>query len=108
MRKDLPPGDKTISPLGAVPKFARDPIGFVEDQVNRYGNLLTIQGPLYIPNILINEPQLIHQVLVTHADKFQKPSLLKRPFISTFGNGLFFSEGDFWRRQHQAHRRRGE
>lgn len=98
-RRKLPPGDKTLSPLGIVPRFARDPVAFLKDQMQRYGDVVTMQGPFYRPNILINDPELTHQVLVTHADKFQKPPLLKRVFTSTFGNGLFFSEGEFWRRQ---------
>lgn len=97
--RKLPPGDKTLSPLGIVPRFARDPFGFLIEQRQRYGDVLTMQGPLYRPNILINDPDLVYQILVSQADHFQKPSLLQRPLLSTFGNGLFFSEGDFWRRQ---------
>jgi len=97
--RKLPPGDKTFSPLGIVPRFARDPFGFLMEQRRRYGDVLTMQGPLYRPNLLINDPDLVYQILVTQADHFQKPPLLQRPFLSTFGNGLFFSEGDFWRRQ---------
>jgi len=48
---------------------------------------------------LLNEPDLIHAILATHADKIEKPALLKWIFRSSFGNGLFFSEGRFWRRQ---------
>jgi cytochrome P450 len=42
---------------------------------------------------------LIYQVLVRQADKFQKPPILKQIFSASFGNGLFFSDGDLWRRQ---------
>jgi cytochrome P450 len=98
-RRNLPPGDKTISPLGIAPRFARDPFGFLTDQFRRYGDVVLIPGPFYRPNFLINQPDLTQQILVTQADKFQKPPILKRPFTSTFGNGLFFSEGDLWRRQ---------
>jgi cytochrome P450 len=48
---------------------------------------------------LLNDPDLIHAVLVAHAEKIEKPAPLKWIFRSSFGNGLFFSEGHFWRRQ---------
>lgn len=37
--------------------------------------------------------------LVTQVDKIEKPEPLKWIFRSSFGNGLFFSEGEYWRRQ---------
>jgi cytochrome P450 len=74
-------------------------LGFLMDQFHHYGDLVTMQAPLYRYHFLVNRPELTHQVLVTQAEKFQKPAVFKRPFISTFGNGLFFSEGSFWRRQ---------
>jgi cytochrome P450 len=42
---------------------------------------------------------MIHTVLVTRAGEIEKPAPLKRIFRGSFGNGLFFSEGSFWRRQ---------
>lgn len=60
---------------------------------------MTFQAPLYQHNFLLNDPELIYQVLVTQADKFRKPLLINLPFRSSMGQGLFLSEGDFWRRQ---------
>jgi cytochrome P450 len=37
--------------------------------------------------------------LVKQADQVQKPAVLKGIFRSSFGNGLFFSEGEFWKCQ---------
>jgi cytochrome P450 len=64
-----------------------------------YGDFVTLPGPFYQPGFLLNNPDLLYEVLVKQADKFQKPPLFKKVFASAFGNGLFLSEGDFWKRQ---------
>ncbi len=95
----LPPGPRISSPLGILPAFARDPLGVVVQAFQSYGDYAVLPGPLGQNAYLLNEPDLIHAVLVTHADKIEKPAPLKWIFRSSFGNGLFFSEGSFWRRQ---------
>lgn len=47
----------------------------------------------------ISDPELAHQVLVTHADKFHKDDILNRALRPITGNGLLLSEGEFWRKQ---------
>jgi cytochrome P450 len=47
---------------------------------------------------LVNHPDLIEEVLVTHNRKFIKGRVL-RANKRLFGNGLLTSEGDFWLRQ---------
>lgn len=95
----LPPGPRISSPLGIVPEFARDPLRVVIQAFQSYGDCALLPGPFGQNVFLLNEPDLIHAVLVTHADKIEKPAPLKWIFRSSFGNGLFFSEGSFWRRQ---------
>lgn len=95
----LPPGPHISSPLGIVPEFARDPLRVVVQAFQSYGDCALLPGPLGQNVYLLNEPDLIRAVLVTHADEIVKPAPLKRIFRSSFGNGLFFSEGSFWKRQ---------
>jgi len=54
IRRNLPPGDRTLSPLGVVRHFGRDPLSFLRGQFERYGDLATMQRPFYRPHILIN------------------------------------------------------
>jgi cytochrome P450 len=82
-----------------MPDFPRDPLAFVTQLWRDYGDFVTIPGPLYRPAYLLNDPDLIYQVLVKRADKFQKPPILKQIFEASFGSGLFFSDGELWRRQ---------
>jgi len=94
-----PPGPHTLSPLGVMPDLARDPLGLVTRAFHDYGDCVCLPGPLGQNVYLLNDPELTHAVLVTHADKIEKPAALKWIFRSSFGNGLFFSEGEFWKRQ---------
>src|SRR5690349_9424598 len=94
-----PPGPRDSSPLGILPEFARDPLGMVTRAFQTYGDCVLLPGPLGLHAYLLNDPDFIRAILVAHADKIEKPAPLKRIFRSSFGNGLFFSEGSFWRRQ---------
>jgi cytochrome P450 len=97
--KNLPPGPARSSPLGIMPDFARDPVSLTMQAFKQYGDIVLLPGPFGQSAYLINDPDLIHAVLVTYADRIEKPAALKRIFRSSFGNGLFFSEGSFWKRQ---------
>lgn len=49
--------------------------------------------------VLVNHPDLIHQVLVDDAPKYWKAAMTKRLLGKGIGNGLLVSDGDYWRRQ---------
>lgn len=93
------PGPKTLSPLGVIRDFQRDPLQFTMQMQQQYGDFVALPSLLYLRTYLLNDPDLIYQVLVKKAAQFRKPRPLNNVLRSTFGNGLFFSEGDFWRRQ---------
>ena len=91
---------KTSRFFNAPAAFRKDPIGLVMGLRKQYGDFVVIPMPFnLLTTNIIYHPDLIHEVLVTHADQFEKPAILKRVFRSSFGNGLFFSEGTFWKRQ---------
>lgn len=49
--------------------------------------------------VLVNEPTLVHDVLVTHARSFEKSPVMRASLLPLAGHGLFTSEGELWRRQ---------
>lgn len=49
--------------------------------------------------VLVNTPELVHDVLVTKAKSFEKSPILRGSLYPLAGEGLFTSEGDLWRRQ---------
>lgn len=99
MARVLPPGDKSISPLGISLGFARNPLRFILEQYERHGRLVAIPGPIYKPTFLIHDLDLLAELFVKKASAFGKPDPIKNVLAPVFGNGLFFSEGDFWKRQ---------
>lgn len=99
MTRVLPPGEKSISPLGISLGFARDPLHFILKQYERHGRLVAIPSPIYKPTFLIHDLDLLAEVFVKKASAFGKPDPIKQILAPVFGNGLFFSEGDFWKRQ---------
>lgn len=80
----------------------------------RYGDLFVAKAPLLPPIIFALHPEHVTAVLAEPDPPLEKPELLRRILRASFGNGLFTSQGAFWRRQralmqpafHQAQIRR--
>lgn len=79
------------------PLSGADPLAYFSNIVREYGDFAGIQI-LNFRILLINHPDQIEDVLVTHPRKFIKGRVLKAN-KRVFGNGLLTSEGDFWLRQ---------
>eukprot|EP00898_Chlorokybus_atmophyticus_P007097 jgi/Chlat1/7389/Chrsp6S07422 len=90
----LPPG-----PAGdSVLSLASDPLGFITSTASTYGDVagFTLAGERVV---LISDPQLAHEALVTHADVLVKAGTALFPGSSLTGDGLLVSDGELWRRQ---------
>src|SRR5260221_279647 len=84
--------------MQATRKFRTEGVNtFME--LRKQGELVYLPSLPGVINYLIFSPDLAYDILVKRPDEFQKPALAKRMFKTSFGNGIFFSEGDFWRRQ---------
>lgn len=89
-----PPGEPV---LGHGRAFGRDPLGFLERTRREYGDVVPLRfGPNRL--VLVNDPHLVEEVLLTQHKRFAK-SLAFRRIRPVVGNGLLTSEGDFWLRQ---------
>jgi cytochrome P450 len=76
--------------------FTHDQLGLIE-QLAAFGDLVPLRFPP-LRAYFINHPDLIEEVLLERNRDFIKPLTIQR-FKMLLGNGLFTSEGDFWRRQ---------
>jgi cytochrome P450 len=75
-----------------------DPLAFYLGTAREYGDIAHFRlGPLRI--YLLNHPELIRQVLVEQAQKFNKPDLVKRGARLSLGKGLLTSDGPLWKQQ---------
>jgi cytochrome P450 len=91
------PGPKAFWPIGHVYSFRRDPLRFLTHLAREYGDVARFKaGPQRI--YLLNHPDYVRDVLVTHHARFHKGRALQRA-KRLLGEGLLTSEGEFWRRQ---------
>src|SRR5262245_50535320 len=84
--------------MQATAKFRQEGVTTFMD-LRKQGELVYLPSLPGVIKYLVFSPEIAYDILVQHADEYQKPELAKRMFKSSFGNGIFFSEGDFWRRQ---------
>lgn len=85
--------------VGDLLAFQADRLGFVTEQYRRQGDVARYRlGPYRVWQL--THPDHVHDVLVTHADRFGKSVVLQRARI-ILGDGLLTSEGDV----HDHHRR---
>jgi cytochrome P450 len=93
----LPDGPRGKPIVGNLLDFRRDPLRFLTSLARDYGDVARFRlGPEKI--LLLNHPDLIRDVLVTHSRNFKKSRGLEmaKRFL---GEGLLTAEGDFHRRQ---------
>ncbi len=92
-----PPGPKGNWLTGNLPEFRRGRLEFFDRCAREFGDCVSIRlGPRRA--MIVNHPDLVEEVLVTHNRSFIKHFAL-RLTRSTLGQGLLTSESDFWRRQ---------
>lgn len=93
----IPPGPKRKLLELDFFKFRRNPVRFIEKLVREYGDIVNFRlGPQEV--FLLNRPEHVKDVLVTHNDNFMKGRALQRS-KRLLGEGLLTSEGEFHRRQ---------
>lgn len=96
-KKHIPPGPKSVIPGVNLFSLRRDRIGFLSRIAEKYGDIAYFKlGPQ--PVFLINNPEYIRDVLVTHNKSFMKGEGLQRA-KRLLGEGLLTSEGEFHLRQ---------
>ena len=92
-----PPGPRNILPGLWYVGFRRDPIRFFMRLAHQYGDIVYFHlGPQRV--FLLNHPDLIRDILVTHDSNFVKGRGLERAKL-LLGEGLLTSEGELHRRQ---------
>src|ERR1700692_3325874 len=94
----VPPGPKGWPIVGVALDIRRDPLAGMRQMARDYGDIVHFRVMMQ-DRILLNHPDLIHQVLVLQQSKFHKSELTRRVTGRMLGQGLLISEGDFWRRQ---------
>ncbi|HEX2222659.1 MAG TPA: cytochrome P450, partial [Thermoanaerobaculia bacterium] len=92
------PGPQGYPLVGSLPKVRKDPLQFLVQAARQYGDVVCLGGIGSQKFFLVNNPYDIEYVFKTNHRNYQKGAnfqLLK----SLAGEGLFLSEGSFWRGQ---------
>lgn len=92
------PGPSGYPLVGALPKMRKDPLRFLVEAAERYGDVVSLGGVGRQRFFLVSHPRDVEHVLKANHRNYVKGAnfnLLKR-FV---GEGLFLSEGAKWRRQ---------
>ncbi|MEM8946100.1 MAG: cytochrome P450 [Planctomycetota bacterium] len=81
--------------LQTMGEFARDPLAFVSRAVSQYGPVVQLRLGIQ-PALLIADPTIVREVLVTKNRSFEKAPRAKRIIRNMAGAGTIASEGDIW------------
>ena len=99
---ELPPGPpprkSVVDSLRYYGSFFFDPLGFVEDRFERYGDVYyapSKSGGLYV----LKHPDHLRELLSTQASKFRKEHTAFEQLGKVLGEGLLTSDGEMWKRQ---------
>lgn len=94
-----PPGPSTRFPVTNLVRFRRDAIGYLRRLTEKYGDVVSF-SLVGTTLVLVNQPDLISQILVTDNKNYHKSKGLERA-KRLLGEGLLTSEGEV----HLQHRR---
>jgi cytochrome P450 len=95
--QEFPPGPPSGRWRGSFFQYSRNPLTFLPEAIHTYGDVIGLRF-LKFRIYFLNHPDMIEDLLVTQARKFEKGRVLKAN-KRLFGKGLLTSEGDFWLRQ---------
>src|SRR5947209_16109803 len=96
-RRQLPSGPRGHFILGHIGAARADPMRLFTTCAREYGDVVPLRfGPRRA--LLLSHPDLIEEVLIKNSKNFIKSAEF-RALGTLGGNGLFFSDGDFWLHQ---------
>ncbi|MDW8299565.1 MAG: cytochrome P450 [Anaerolineae bacterium] len=79
--------------------FQSDPLSFLQHAAAHSDVVaFDLHG---VPHLFINDPELIHAVLVEHASKFQRTEYTRQSLSKFLGNSVLVVDGDSHRKQRQ-------
>ncbi len=98
IRRDPPGPKRGFLGLAHLKRFRANLLEFPLELARTYGDLVCVpMGPMRL--YFVNHPAYVREVLVNQGKSFRKLPRIVKAFRSIDGNGLVFSEGDFWLRQ---------
>jgi cytochrome P450 len=93
----VPPGPRGLPFIGYLLPFLRSPMEAMKTVAQEYGGIarIPIRGKFLY---LVSHPDLLHELLVTHRQKYTK-NVRYHHMKVLVGQGMLLAEGDAWKRQ---------
>ncbi|WP_065503695.1 cytochrome P450 [Burkholderia stabilis] len=97
-----PPGPRAgLTGWGLLRKMSRDLIGTLSGWQREYGDLVHLRvWPEHA--VVVTDPALVRELLVTHHDAFGRWERAIRVFAQVHGHSVLVAEGDAWRDKRHA------
>lgn len=84
---------------GSIQERREHPLQLFTRAHAEHGDFVRLRMGPTLSLLSLAGPELVKHVLVDHADRYGKPPSLMKDLHPLLGNGLFSSDGDFWKRQ---------
>ncbi len=92
------PGPGFIPLLRSLPGLRENPLCFIQEAADRYGDIVQIRlGRLNA--FLLNSPSSIQYILVDNNRNYNKDTVQYNSLAKVTGKGLLTNDGEFWLRQ---------
>ena len=89
--------DKTLT-FKDIQAYQEDRIAVMQQVIAEYGNLVQIRI-LWIKMLVVNEPDLVRDLLVKHAEHIHRDPYSGAVIKRMLGGGVLVAEGDEWKRK---------
>lgn len=96
---NLPKGYSLLETLLKAKAYLNDPINFILKSMDKYTDTyISTLGPKR-KMIITQDPNFINYTLKENHKNYQKSELSTKKAVELFGNGILFSNGDYWLKQ---------
>lgn len=96
---NLPKGKSLVQTTISTKDFLKHPINYITKNMEEFDGTYSVSIGLTNHIILTQDPGFISYVLKENQRNYQKSGFAVERAVKFLGNGLVFSDGDYWRRQ---------
>lgn len=96
---NLPKGKSLLQTTISTRDFLKHPLNYITENMRIFNGTYSIAIGLTKHIILTQDPAFISYILKGNQRNYQKSGFAVERAVKYLGNGLVFSDGDYWRRQ---------
>jgi len=96
---NFPAGYSFVQTVFKSNRFIDNPVNFMMDSIGKFGNTYSASLGLKKKILITQNADFISYVLKDNQKNYKKSPLATERAVQLFGNGLLFSNGEYWREQ---------